>query len=137
MSGEGRKILLVDDEQPIARVTSRVLERSGYVVTTAHDGQDGLEKYRAAGRTDAVVTDLTMPVMDGVAFSEALRGAGYRGPIIVTSGFYENGIPEGTFDVFLGKPYTPDSLLKALEDAFRNAALQSQPAPPTEPSPGQ
>lgn len=66
-------ILIVDDYSPNHRLLSFVLEQSGYAVVTALDGQQALERL-AELPVDLIVTDLTMPKMDGLALVEHVRG---------------------------------------------------------------
>jgi two-component system KDP operon response regulator KdpE len=77
------KILIVDDEPQITRVLRTSLESNGYEVTVARDGADALEKYLAVN-PDLVITDLSMPEMDGVELTRAIRGYGVT-PVIVLS----------------------------------------------------
>lgn len=68
------RILLVDDEEPVRGLLKRGLERDGHSVTTAVDGGDGLEKLtQAAGGFDLLITDIRMPVMDGLALALAAK----------------------------------------------------------------
>jgi CheY-like chemotaxis protein len=67
------RILVVDDDPWILRMVSATLTKRGYVSETATDGQQALEKARAHP-PDVIITDLMMPVMDGWAFVQHLRG---------------------------------------------------------------
>jgi CheY-like chemotaxis protein len=66
------KILVVDDESNIARILAYELKKEGYEVTTAKDGQEGLEKARAEN-PDLIVSDIMMPIMDGYEFCRQLK----------------------------------------------------------------
>jgi DNA-binding response OmpR family regulator len=66
------RILVADDDAWILRMVTTVLEKRGYVVETASDGEEALEK-AIANRPDLVVTDVMMPNMDGWALIKALR----------------------------------------------------------------
>lgn len=78
-----RSILLVDDEPQIARVLQLMLESSGYEVTVARDGIEALEKFTRS-KPDLVITDLSMPVMDGIELTRTIRRQGNT-PVIVLS----------------------------------------------------
>jgi two-component system, cell cycle response regulator CpdR len=66
------RILLVDDEEPIRGFLKRGLEIDGHAVTTAVDGGDGLDRLtEAEGAFDLLVTDIRMPLMDGIALALA------------------------------------------------------------------
>jgi two-component system chemotaxis response regulator CheY len=67
-------ILTVDDSASIRQAIKIALSGEGYAVTEAVNGQDGLDK-GSAGGFDLIVTDLNMPVMDGLAMIRELRSA--------------------------------------------------------------
>jgi two-component system chemotaxis response regulator CheY len=67
-----RKILTVDDSNSIRQMVSYTLRKAGYEVTEAVDGKDGLAKVNAA-KFDLIVTDLNMPLMDGIQMIAAVR----------------------------------------------------------------
>ena len=66
------EVLIVDDDADARARMRKALERDGWIVTEAEDGRDGLDKL-ASARPGLVLLDLTMPVMDGFAFLEAMR----------------------------------------------------------------
>ncbi len=72
MNPMSSRILVVDDDAWILRMVTTVLEKRGYTVETASDGQEALEK-ACATNPDLVVTDVMMPNMDGWALIKALR----------------------------------------------------------------
>ena len=68
------RILLVDDEDPIRAFLKRGLEIDGHEVVTAADGSDGLERLtEAEGGFDLLLTDIRMPLMDGIALALAAK----------------------------------------------------------------
>ena len=70
---ESDSTILVADDEPINRaLIQRRLERAGYRVITAQNGREAVEKARAE-RPDLVILDVMMPVMDGLAFIQAVR----------------------------------------------------------------
>ena len=79
-------ILIVEDNEPSRDVLARRLERRGYGVVAAVDGQDALAKARSA-RPDLILMDLGLPVMDGWEATRRLKGdpATQHMPIIVLS----------------------------------------------------
>jgi two-component system cell cycle sensor histidine kinase/response regulator CckA len=85
----GGRILLVEDEEPVRMVAERALARAGYTITTAADGEEGLEKFQA-GEFDLVVSDVVMPTMDGPAMARAIRKAAPGMPILFMSGYAED-----------------------------------------------
>lgn len=80
MNGE---CLVVDDSAVVRKVARRILERHGFTVREAADGQEALDAVRAA-MPRAVLLDRNMPVMDGIGFLRALRAEyGPDEPVVV------------------------------------------------------
>ena len=68
------RILLVDDEETVRGFLKRGLELDGHVVTTAVDGGDGLDRLvESGGAFDLLLTDIRMPIMDGIALALAAK----------------------------------------------------------------
>jgi len=68
------RILLVDDEEPVRGFLKRGLELDGHLVTTAIDGGDALDRLTEhGGHFDLLLTDIRMPIMDGIALSLAAK----------------------------------------------------------------
>ncbi|MBF0392770.1 MAG: PAS domain-containing protein [Alphaproteobacteria bacterium] len=84
-SGDGRHVLVVDDEGQAAVAMADYLNGLGYRTTMARDGMSALECF-AADPADVVVTDLRMPGGDGHALIEAIRNRNPRQPILVVTG---------------------------------------------------
>jgi PAS domain S-box-containing protein len=86
--GQGEHVLYVDDEEALVYMTSRILERAGYRVSGFTDPRRALEAFRAAsGAFDAVVTDLAMPGVPGLALAAEIRLARPDVPLVFTSGY--------------------------------------------------
>jgi PAS domain S-box-containing protein len=121
--GHGELILIVDDETSILSVTSQTLEAFGYRAITAEDGAEGIALY--AQRRDeiaVVLTDMMMPVMDGMALISAVKRINPAAKIIAASGQIANAkiaraASAGVTD-FLAKPYTADALLRRIHSAL-------------------
>ena len=79
-----KTILTIDDSASVREMVTFTLEPEGYSMVEAENGQDGLDKLRAA-KPDMVITDLNMPVMNGLEFIENARGdaAGSGIPIVM------------------------------------------------------
>lgn len=71
--GPDRTLLLVDDSVSVRRLVSRMLERAGFTVLTANDGQEALDLIHGGATPDAVITDLEMPRMNGYELLGAVR----------------------------------------------------------------
>jgi CheY-like chemotaxis protein len=88
VQGTGERILVVDDEEVIARSTTQLLERVGYVVTMYRDPVAALHRFCEQPTSfDLVLTDLTMPTMTGVDLACRMLEVDPSMPIIVMSGF--------------------------------------------------
>jgi CheY-like chemotaxis protein len=87
---EYRRILVVDDEEQVIFVLRNSLKKLGamYEVVTASNGQEALERVREAP-IDLLITDLKMPVMDGVTLTEAVRALDPKTPIIWLTSYSE------------------------------------------------
>ncbi len=117
--GAGETILVVDDEAAILAGVRHCLEGRGYRVLTAKDGQEALEVFAARPReVELVVTDVMMPVLDGLKLARALRRLDPRVRVIACSGLDPAGrageIEAGFVAEFLNKPYEPHALLAAI-----------------------
>ena len=72
MSDDKKKALVIDDETTVLQMVSRLLESKGFIVTTAHDGLDGLRAIEVE-RPDLIIADIVMPTLDGLTFVKALK----------------------------------------------------------------
>lgn len=86
MNDEAACILVVDDDMFSAELTAMVLESAGYQYVIAEGGLDALEKMVQTPSFGAVVSDLNMPLIDGVQLFDTLRERGYAQPFILLSG---------------------------------------------------
>ncbi len=121
--GHGELILVVDDEAHIREISRRTLQEFGYQVIEAADGTQAVSALAVQGaKIAAVLTDITMPVMDGNATIRALRTMSPTLPIAATSGLPEDAQLSGLgVSLFLQKPYSAEELLKVI------AALVAKP----------
>ena len=88
VSSKHECILFVDDEHHLVLTTRFVLERLGYEVVAEENVATALELFRReSGRFKLIITDLSMPVMDGLEFIEEVRKIAPRIPVILMSGF--------------------------------------------------
>ena len=122
--GNGELILLVDDEVAIREVGQAILTKHGYQVVTAEDGSEALAIYvQRSKEIQAVVTDLSMPFVDGVALARALKKLNPAVQIIACSGNASvTRIGElMSLDVkaCLTKPFTSESLLHKLHEMLQ------------------
>lgn len=131
MDIKGRKILIADDEPDILEIIRYNLQRDGYEVITAKDGDDALGKARQH-KPDLIILDIMMPKKTGVEVCEILRKQpAYKDTLIIflTAIHDENiqikGLEMGADD-FVNKPISPKVLLSRVNALFRRSGLQSQ-----------
>lgn len=121
-SSGGETILLVEDEAALRRAGQRILERLGYVVICADNGQRGLEILEEKGESiDLVISDMVMPKIGGQAFYEAARIQRKNVRFLFTSGYAPSGPGEGTPlpDVpFIQKPWTFEELKRKVREVL-------------------
>jgi two-component system, cell cycle sensor histidine kinase and response regulator CckA len=111
--GNGELIVVVDDEKELRKATGRALKRYGYSVAAVANGQEALDFLSRHGNVALVLTDLTMPVMDGATLAAALALSTPDLPIVAMSGLSANA---GRADVaimsaFLTKPFSTADLI--------------------------
>lgn len=111
-----RKVLIVDDSVSMRQMVSFTLRQGGFEVIEAQHGQDALDKLKA-GPVDLIITDLNMPVMDGITLIQNVRKlpAMKTRPILMltTEGLAakkEQGKAAGATG-WIVKPFDPDKLL--------------------------
>lgn len=125
MEERKKKILVVDDEPGIVKMLESRLEKSGYQVSTAMDGLDGLNKARTE-HPDLILLDVMMPEMDGYKVCAMLRyDAKYSNipVILLTARAHETdrkmGSQLGVRD-YVVKPFDGKELLEKIEHILRN-----------------
>ena len=122
-----KRILLIDDDQSLLQVTAHHLQRSGYDVTTAATGEDGLEKFKQ-GSYDAVLTDLALPKMNGIDVLRNVKQLNHDVVAIIITAFgtVENAVEACSLgaDDYLTKPFSRQQLRFVLEKALRLRSLQ-------------
>lgn len=130
-----KKILLVDDENSIARLVSSMVTDAGYAFVWAEDGYEGLA---AAEREapDLIIMDVMMPKMDGFTTCRRMRERGITCPIIFLSAkgdIVDKGVGfQAGGDDYMVKPFDPRELLMHIEAHLRRASMAAAPAGPRE-----
>jgi PAS domain S-box-containing protein len=125
--GQEEQILFVDDEEVLANLGKKMLERLGYQVTVKTSALEAIAAVRdQPERFDLVITDLTMPVMNGAKLGSELLQLQPGLPIIITTGY--TGVMttgkarEAGFQEVLTKPITARALGEAVRRVLQSAA---------------
>ena len=129
-------VLLAEDEAAVRGLVRKILERAGYTVLVAEDGERAWDAAgRQPGRLDLLVTDVVMPRMYGTELADRITRLRPGLPVLFMSGYTDNErLRRGTLDpgqAFLEKPFTPQQLLahvRALLDSTRHPEVEPDPA---------
>src|ERR1700752_1371038 len=129
-----KRILIIDDEENIRRVTRLTLQAAGYEVGEAGDGYSGLEVFGNGSNWDAVLLDQRMPRMDGLETLRHINERDANARVIMATAYASielavDAMKLGATD-FVRKPMTPEILRNAVA-----AALAKQPRVSTTPVP--
>ncbi|MDH2392714.1 response regulator transcription factor [Streptomyces sp. HNM0663] len=124
-TGEGGRILIVDDEPAVREALQRSLAFEGYDTEVAADGVDALARAESYA-PDLVVLDIQMPRMDGLTAARRLRSSGSRVPILMltardTVGDRVTGLDAGADD-YLVKPFELDELFARIRALLRRSS---------------
>jgi len=126
---ETRRILLVEDEKSIRSAVAAYLEREGYWVTPAEDGQIALDEF-AKHKFDVIVLDLMLPKVSGEQVCREIRNVSDVPIIMLTAKGEEEdriaGLELGADD-YLVKPFSPRELVARVRALLRRAHVDSEP----------
>jgi two-component system alkaline phosphatase synthesis response regulator PhoP len=124
MESRGRKVLIADDEPDIIEILKYNLEKEGYVVTTAKDGNEALDKARLT-QPDLVVLDMMMPYKNGIEVCELLRAQpAFKDTLIMfltalsDEATQLKGFSTGADD-YVSKPVSPNVFVSKVNALFR------------------
>ena len=131
--GGHETILLVEDEDSVREVASRILQRQGYSVVEARNGKEALREFGERGREfDLIITDIVMPEMGGLELAQRVREWAPAARILFTSGYTEDAALRRSFlepgAEFIEKPFTPARLAErarqVLDSEITSAPLE-------------
>ena len=120
------KILVVDDDTNICELLRLYLTKEGYQVTTANDGEEGLEKFNQL-KPDMVLLDVMMPRMDGLEVCRRIRKLGNT-PVMMLTAKGETidkvaGLEMGADD-YIVKPFSPREVVARIKAVLRRTSEQ-------------
>jgi DNA-binding response OmpR family regulator len=122
-----KKILVVDDEPQIVKVVKAYLEKSGYQVVTAADGQTALTAFRQE-KPDFMILDLNLPGMDGLDVCKAVRRESNIPILMLTARVEETdrliGLELGADD-YVVKPFSPREVVARVRTIFRRTTTET------------
>jgi DNA-binding NtrC family response regulator len=123
------RVLVVDDEQLVRDMLVSYLHTLGFVIDTAEDGLDGLHKYRD-GDFDLVITDLSMPNMNGIDLVRQIKEFDDEAVILMITGYPTIGtaveaIKHGATD-YITKPFTLDEVKIRIDKAIGAKTLKGR-----------
>ena len=130
----GNSILLIDDEEILLEAVSDDLRESGYEVTTAISGEEGLKSFETL-QHDLVITDLKMENMDGLEVSRKVKELNPKTPIMILTGYgsMETAIEALRMDIddYILKPVNRDDLFEKINQCLdkNNHSKSTGPQP--------
>jgi CheY-like chemotaxis protein len=123
------RILLVDDEEPVRGFLKRGLELDGHQVATAVDGSDALDRLgETSGAFDLILTDIRMPLMDGIALALAAKRDFPDIPILLMTGYADQRERAKNLDAIVEDVLTKPFSLAEARAAVARVLDSRQPA---------
>jgi signal transduction histidine kinase/ActR/RegA family two-component response regulator len=125
VQGQGRRVLVVDDDTLVRRSISRLVTRMGFEVVEASSGEQALDVYGNGPAPYFVLLDLEMPGIDGLEVLQRLRSLDPRARILVASGHRQPAKEDAvraSGGVFLGKPFQSAELSAAMRSMIAESA---------------
>ena len=118
------RVLIIDDEEVVRDLVAEILSTAGYETATAEDGDAGIAAYRRSP-FDVVVTDILMPVKDGLQVISELKGDDPNVRIIATAAMGDEALKEAIrigANRTLPKPFKIDAMLEDVESLLRGTS---------------
>ncbi len=123
------RVLIVDDEKNVRDVLKRVLEKEGFKVSTAGNGEEGLTHLRKEP-SEIILVDIKMPVMDGMEFLRRMGDEGIDSVVIMMSAFgtvktVVQAVKMGAYS-YVSKPFDLDEILLVIQKALEEKRLRKE-----------
>lgn len=135
-SSKVKKILVVDDENPIREMVSDMLNDAGFKVFVASNGEEALKLFDDPNfKVDLLLTDIVMPKVTGIRLAETVGRNHPSVPVLFMSGFprdtqFQQDCESGQ-KRFIQKPFSSDILVRTVQDAFTTGFWSSGQWKPT------
>nr|WP_281500644.1 response regulator [Kordiimonas marina] len=138
--------MVVEDEESVREYVSRVLSMHGHSVLTANDGAEGVD-LMSDHHFDLLITDIAMPLMDGISLALKVRASRPHVPILMMTGYANERQRAHNLSLLiegvLSKPFSMDQLLSAVNDALKKSREArgltqhpaAHPSPAAQPAP--
>lgn len=120
--------MMVDDDLNICKVTSIYLQKAGYEVVFAYDGEQALKLFEQI-KVDAIILDLMLPIIDGMKVCETIRRASTVPIIMLTAKGQQTDKIEGLqlgADDYIVKPFDPNELIARLQAVLRRTQIDKK-----------
>jgi two-component system cell cycle sensor histidine kinase/response regulator CckA len=130
-NSDGKVILVVDDEPLIALITAKI-PQTGLKVIVAADGEAGLRAFLAhALEIDLILTDVVLPVMDGITMVNEIRKSQPEARVLLMSGYPQRVLstPHGSEFAFIRKPFQRKDLVLAINAMLDEGASKPEASP--------
>ena len=115
------KILVIDDEDSVRDVLSRILKTQGHEVVSVSSGEEGIDRFKTE-TFDLVFTDLGMPKMSGWEVGRILKGMNAKVPIAIITGWGmeldREKMKESGIDLVISKPFQFDQVIRVVSEAL-------------------
>jgi len=126
---EPKKILVIDDEEPMRHMLTLILKREGYAVRAVEKGQEALQLLDSE-TFDFILSDVIMPEMTGLELLQALKGKRTEATVIMMSAYGSvdtavEAMKLGAYD-YISKPFKPDEILLTLRKAEERESLRQE-----------
>jgi CheY-like chemotaxis protein len=121
-----KKVLIIDDDKTVRETIREYLTFMGYHVDVAKDGKDGIKMFCKIGGFDVVITDIEMPILNGIAVANFIRASEKSKTYIVAiTGSLESIRKKEMYDKVLQKPFPLKRLAAIIDTIFRKIDYSS------------
>jgi CheY-like chemotaxis protein len=115
------RILVIDDEESVRDILSRMLKAKGHKVVVASNGEEGIDRFRAEA-FDLVFTDLGMPKLSGWEVGKTIKGINPKTPVAMITGWGveldREKLDESGIDLIISKPFNFDQVMNLVSEAM-------------------